>query len=70
MPALYSPGCLTSEKSMTPGGSFEEEPTAGEGAPRNPLKMLKTAKNIFGKICKSLEKSWKFPSCDSIKSKG
>jgi len=55
---------------MTPGGSFEEEPTAGEGAPRNPLKMLKTAKNIFGKICKSLEKSWKFPSCDSIKSKG
>ena len=66
--ALYSLGCLTSEKSMTPGRTLRTGP-ARRVDPCNPLKTLKTNENIFGEIWRSLQIPCNYLLWDSIKSK-
>ena len=66
--ALYSLGCLTSEKSMTPGRTLRTGP-ARRVDPCNPLKTLKTKEKIFGEIWRSLQIPCNYLLWDSIKSK-
>ena len=66
-PAVYSLGCLKGDKPMA--SCVVRFRSGAHGYPWNPLKMLKTAKKIFGKIWKSLEIPWKNVSRDSMKTK-
>jgi len=61
---------LIEKREVDDAGQSFETVTAPALAPCKPLKTLKTTKENFGEICRSLEILGNRISCDSIKSKG
>jgi len=61
---------LFEKRDVDDAGQSFETVTAPALAPCKPLKTLKTTKENFGEICRSLEILGNRISCDSIKSKG